>query len=70
MSLRRAGAFVVRWREGDSIFFSIKGNAFISNVIARSLLLIGLYLLRAESSISLMKFSVICKIFGIPTVSW
>lgn len=70
MSLKSARAFIARWREDDSIFFSIKGNVVISNLRARTLLLMGLYLLRAESSISIVELSVISKIFCIPTVSW
>lgn len=46
--LKSAQAFIVRSREGNSIFFSIKGNAVISNLTARSFLLIGLYFLRAN----------------------
>lgn len=70
MFLRRVGVFVVRWREGDSIFFSIKGNVFILNVIVRFFLLIGLYFFRVEFLIFFMKFLVICKIFGIFIVLW
>lgn len=38
-SLKSARGLTVRLREGNSIFFSIKGNAVISNLTTRTLLL-------------------------------
>lgn len=37
VSLKSTRAFILRWREDGSIFFSMKGNAVISNLRARSL---------------------------------
>lgn len=64
--LKSAQVFIVRFREGDSICFRIKGNAVISNLTARSLLLIGLYLLRANLPSPLRNFQRFVRFSAFP----